>query len=167
MKINHILTQFVKLVHPIFYTLMVVSMATALVGFESMELNPYLSNAALQNSLIDNNAQKGQFDVAKVEDQSFSNDWFNNSLKIDPFFLQVYIIDCTVSGKSIYAIVNSLSTAGYTYLWYMDDVYGGNKSKVECVKASVVKLTVTRLSDGASITKVMYFKPSNSFSTGG
>jgi hypothetical protein len=168
MKINHTLTQFAKLVHPIFFILFVVSIAAALVGFESIDVKPLAANAAPQIIPNDYDAmQAGQFNVAEGEVQTYSNDWLHKSLNIDPFFLQVYIIDCTVSGKSIYAIVNSLSTAGYSYLWFADDVYAGNKSKVECLKASVVTLTVIRLSDGASVTKVMYFKPPNSFSTGG
>lgn len=168
MKINHILTQFVKLVHPAFYILFVVSLAAILVGFKSVHVNPYDLSATVQNIPTDNVALlEGLSDIAKDEFQSYSNDWLHNTANIDPFFLDVYIIDCTVNGKSIYAIVNSLTTAGYSYLWFLDDVYAGNKKKVECVKASVVKLIVIRLSDGASITKIMYFKPDNSFSTGG
>ena len=76
------------------------------------------------------------------------------------FDFELIVVNCTVNGRSVYAIMENKTL--YTFLWFVDDNYAGNNYKVECVKGVKILVTATRISDGVSSSKTLFYKPQNS-----
>lgn len=75
--------------------------------------------------------------------------------KIDFDFL---VTTCTFNARNISA--EPKYKAKYYYHWVVDGYYAGNKQHLNCSKGGKITLTLTRVSDGAHVTKSLFFKQS-------
>jgi hypothetical protein len=81
-----------------------------------------------------------------------------NGADINSFDFELVKSECFASGTTLEARTQ-LDALSYSYLWEIDASPAGHSRQIDCVCGHVAKIRVTRLSDGAMLTKSAKLTP--------